>query len=30
MAADSVRVCSVDIDLDRHIAIASVLQTDAK
>ena len=30
MAADSVRVCSVDIDLDRHIAIASVLETDAK
>ncbi len=30
MAADSVRVCSIDIDLDRHIAIASVLETDAR
>ncbi|MDJ0743628.1 MAG: hypothetical protein QNJ32_09710 [Xenococcaceae cyanobacterium MO_167.B27] len=30
MSADSVRVCSVDIDLDRHIAIASVLETDAR
>lgn len=30
MAADRVRVCSIDIDLDRHIAIASVLETDAK
>ena len=30
MAADSYRVCSVDIDLDRHIAIASVLETDAR
>lgn len=30
MAADSMRVCSIDIDLDRHIAIASVLQTDAQ
>ena len=30
MSADSYRVCSIDIDLDRHIAIASVLETDAK
>jgi hypothetical protein len=30
MAADSVRVCSIDMDLDRHIAIASVLELDAK
>ena len=30
MAADRVRVCSIDIDLDRHIAIASVLETDAR
>ncbi len=30
MAADSFRVCSIDIDLDRHIAIASVLETDAR
>lgn len=30
MAADQVRVCSIDIDLDRHIAIASVLETDAR
>lgn len=30
MAATRTRVCSIDIDLDRHIAIASVLQTDAK
>ena len=30
MAANEIRVCSIDIDLDRHIAIASVLETDAK
>ena len=30
MAADSYRVCSVDIDLDRHIVVASVLETDAR
>ena len=30
MAATRTRVCSIDIDLDRHIAIASVLETDAK
>ena len=29
-AADSYRVCSVDMDLDRHIAIATVLEIDAK
>ena len=29
-ATDSYRVCGVDIDLDRHIAIATVLEVDAK
>ena len=30
MSADRYRVCGVDMDLDRHIAIASVLEIDAK
>ncbi len=30
MAADSYRVCSVDMDLDRHIAIATILEIDAR
>jgi hypothetical protein len=30
ISADSYRVCGVDMDLDRHIAIASVLEIDAK
>ncbi len=30
MSADSYRICGVDIDLDRHIVIASVLEIDAK
>ena len=30
LRADSYRVCGVDLDLDRHIAIASVLEIDAK
>jgi IS605 OrfB family transposase len=30
MTADSYRVCGVDTDLDRHIAIASILEIDAK
>lgn len=29
-AADSYRVCGVDMDLDRHIAIATVLEIDAR
>ena len=29
-AADSYRVCGIDLDLDRHIAIATVLEIDAK
>lgn len=29
MAADSNRVCSVDTDLDRHIAICTILETKA-
>ncbi len=30
MSTDSIRICGVDTDLDRHIAIASVLEIDAK
>ena len=30
MTADSYRVCGVDVDLDRQIAIASILEIDAK